>query len=136
MNKTITLSESQLRKVITESVKKIVNETYDQFSDDDFASDGDPYGLTTNSEPVGEFKVTSIVFDGYDLSKEFFSIFGQTFDSKYDFTKSLDTYMNEIFGIKVYDVDTAQEFGEEGDEIYVNTNSDYKMEVHGGYIDL
>lgn len=130
--RTVTLSEAQLRKVITESVKRIIKEEYDQFSDDDFASDGDPYGLI--QEPIGEFKVTSIVVDGEDVSRDFFSIAGQTFDSKYDFRDNLNQYLKEMFNEQVYDLDTAAEFGEEGDRIYVNTNSDCDVQVRGGYI--
>ena len=40
--KTIKLNESQLHNLIKESVKKVLKENFDQFSDSDFASE-DPY---------------------------------------------------------------------------------------------
>ena len=46
--KLIRLTESDLHKIVKESVNMILKETnggYNQFSDADFASDGDPYGF-------------------------------------------------------------------------------------------
>lgn len=41
-----TVNESQLRRIIAESVKGVLNEIgYNQFSDDDFGGTGDPYGF-------------------------------------------------------------------------------------------
>jgi hypothetical protein len=46
--KLIRLTESDLHRIVKESVNRILIETsggYNQFSDMDFASDGDPYGF-------------------------------------------------------------------------------------------
>ncbi len=132
MKRTIRLTESDIARI----VRRVISEAYDQFSDGDFASDGDPYGLTINSEPVGEFKVKDITVGGdIDVSKEFFSIYGQSFDSKYDFTSLLNAYMQENFGTRVLDVDLASDFGEDGDDIYISTDNGFPVTAHGGYID-
>lgn len=129
----ITLTESDIKRMVRQTIK----EAYDQFSDDDFASDGDPYGLTTNKEPVGDFKVEDIIVNGdIDVSKEFFSIYGQNFDSKYDFADLLNHFMQENFGTTVTDVDLASDFGDEGNEICINTDNRMPITAHGGYTDM
>ena len=129
----IRLTESDIKRMVRQTIK----EAYDQFSDEDFASDGDPYGLTTNKEPVGDFKVEDITVNGdMDVSQEFFSIYGQNFDSKYDFAAALNDYMQENFGTTVTDVDLASEFGDEGNEICINTDNRMPITAHGGYTDM
>lgn len=129
----IRLTESDIKRMVRQTIK----EAYDQFSDDDFASDGDPYGLTTNKEPVGDFKVEDITVDGdIDVSQEFFSTYGQYFDSKYDFASALNDYMQENFGTTVTDVDLASEFGDEGNDICINTDNRMPITAHGGYTDM
>jgi hypothetical protein len=129
----IRLTESDIKRMVRQTIK----EAYDQFSDEYFASDGDPYGLTTNKEPVGDFKVEDITVNGdMDVSQEFFSIYGQNFDSKYDFAAALNDYMQENFGTTVTDVDLASEFGDEGNDICINTDNRMPIAAHGGYTDM
>ena len=45
MKKIIRLTESDLRQIIENSVRRILKEDFDQYSDGDFASTGDPYEL-------------------------------------------------------------------------------------------
>ena len=82
-----------------------------------------------------DFIIRSISVNNNDVSNDFFSSFGDTFKNKYDFSSKLNAFLKN-FGIQAYDVDTANDFGEEGDEIYINTNSEDRIEVHGGYEDL
>lgn len=82
-----------------------------------------------------DFIIRSISVNNNDVSNDFFNSFGDTFKNKYDFSSKLNAFL-EKFGIQAYDVDTANDFGEEGDEIYINTNSEDIIEVHGGYEDL
>ena len=123
-------------KVITESVKRIINEDYNLLSDDDFASTGDPYGLTNQPIDYNLFKVKSISVDGEDVTQDFFNFAAQSFYDKYEFVQSLKQYFKEMFDTDIYDVDTAREFGEDGDEIYVNTKPKRNVEIHGGYDEL
>lgn len=56
-----TVNESQLRRIISESVKKVLNEIgYNQFSDDDFGGSGDPYGMVDS-----DMEETNDSLDGY-----------------------------------------------------------------------
>ena len=53
MKKIVKLTESELRNMITESVRKMLStlkEDYNQFSDSDFASEGNPYGFSHEDE--------------------------------------------------------------------------------------
>jgi hypothetical protein len=113
MKKIIRLTESDLHRVIKESVRKIIKEWGDR----------------------PQFVIKSLAVNGNDVSDEFFSSFGQTFTSKYDFASNLREFLSQ-YGITPYDVDTANDFGEEGDSIYINTNSDDYIEAHGGYEDF
>ena len=109
----IRLTESDLRNMVKESVKKIIKEFQD----------------------MPQFIIKSISINGNEVSNEFFQMFGRTFKSKYEFASYLNEFLKN-YGIEAYDVDTANDFGEEGDEVYINTNSDDMVEVHGGYEDL
>ena len=84
---------------------------------------------------IPDFIIRSISVNNNDVSNEFFNSFGDTFKNKYDFSSKLNAFLKK-FGIQAYDVDTANDFVEEGDEIYINTNSEDSIEVHGGYEDL
>ena len=53
MKKIIRLTESDLHKIIMGSVKRIIKEDFDQFSDGDFASEGNPYEMDTYN-PISE----------------------------------------------------------------------------------
>ena len=44
------VAESYLHNVVKESVNRILKEGYNQFSDSDFGSDGDPYGFFDDEE--------------------------------------------------------------------------------------
>ena len=51
MKKRIFLTESDLHQIVNESVATLLREYgYNQFSDQDFASDGNPYGLEGEEE--------------------------------------------------------------------------------------
>ena len=113
MSKKIRLTESDLHRIIKESVKKVLREWQD----------------------LPKFIIKSVVVNGKDVSDEFFSKVGNSFESKYVFASYLNKFL-QPYGIKAFDVDTANDFGEEGDEVYINTNSDDDIEVHGGYEDL
>lgn len=113
MKQTIRLKERELRHIISESVKRALREW--------------------NETP--DFVIKSIAVNGNDVSDEFFGRFGDSFENKYAFSANLNKFLKK-FGIQAYDVDTANDFGEEGDEIFINTNSDDDIEVHGGYEDL
>lgn len=113
MKQTIRLKESEFRHMISESVKRVLREW--------------------NETP--DFIIKSITVNDNDVSDEFFERFGDTFENKYVFSSNLNKFLKK-FGIQAYDVDTANDFGEEGDEIFINTNSDDVIEVHGGYEDL
>ena len=57
--KLVRLTESDLRRIVRESVNKILKEGgYNQFSDGDFAGEGDPYGL--NDEDADEDELLNL----------------------------------------------------------------------------
>jgi len=57
----IRINENQLRRIVTESVKRVLNEIgYNQFSDDDFGGSGDPYGLVDS-----DIEESNDSLDGY-----------------------------------------------------------------------
>ena len=117
MKKVIRLTENDLHRIIKESANKILREmNYD-------------YG------EIPSFVIRSISVNGSDVSDEFFNEFGNEFENKYDFSSNLNDFL-ERYGIRAYDVDTASDFGESGDGVFINTNSKDSVEVHGGYEDL
>jgi len=113
MKKIVRLTESDLHRIVKESVKRVIKEWDD----------------------VPQFVIRNVSVNGNDVSNEFFRSFGRQFESKYHFASCLNKFLSK-YGIEAYDVDTANDFGEEGDEVYINTNSDDSVEVHGGYEDL
>ena len=114
MSKVIRLTESDLHKMIKESVKKLkrLNESY-----------GD-------SE---EFVIHSLEINGED----FLDMLPTTsFESKYDFRDNgLNPLLNKYFGTRATEVDCASEFGEDTDDIYIAVDSDSidHIECRGGY---
>ena len=113
MKQIIRLTESDLHRIVKETVNRVLNEGYS----------------------MPDFVITSIIVNGEDVSNEFFNNFGNRFESKYAFSPRLNQFLKK-YGITAYDVDTANDFGEDGDEIYINTNSNDDIEVHGGYEDI
>ena len=81
-----------------------------------------------------DFVLKSMDIDGEDVYGDFVSEYGDSFGSKYEFRDALNRYL-EDYGDEVLDLDLASEFGEEGDEIFINTR---KVTVHanGGYNDI
>lgn len=53
MKRIVRLTESELHGIVREAVRKVLREDYDQFSDGDFAGDGNPYGLEHEYEEEG-----------------------------------------------------------------------------------
>lgn len=108
---TIRLTESQLKSIITESIKKALKE-----------SGMDDYLV-----------IRDLVINGKNVIDRFGFRYGTHFRSKYDFKTALTEFAKKIFGINVYDVDLAYEFDEENDRIYVDTNSEGTIEAYGSY---
>ena len=117
MKKIIRLTESDLHRIVKRSTNRILREM--------------EYGY----DEIPSFVIRSISVNGSDVSDEFFNEFGDKFENKYDFSSNLNEFL-ERYGIRAYDVDTAREFGESGDGVFINTNSRDRVEVHGGYEDL
>ena len=79
MKKILRLTESELNNIIKESVKRILREDFNQFSDDDFASDGNPYEVGNDDvDPIAD--VSQLTPN--DLRRVFV---WDTNDSYYDF---------------------------------------------------
>ena len=57
---------------------------------------------------------------------------GSSFDSKYELKDVLNKFLNN-YGIKLIDLDLANEFGESSDEVYIQSEPVNIVEVHGGY---
>jgi hypothetical protein len=54
MKQIIRLTESDLHRIVKESVVRILKEDFNQFSDGDFASTGNPYDLDADPSPISE----------------------------------------------------------------------------------
>lgn len=101
MKKIIRLTESDLHRIIRNSVRRIIKEDYNQFSDGDFASE-DPYAVGTDDvDPISDVREVNpkmlrnvYIWDTGDSYYEFEANYGW-----YDFR---GTYSNE--GLEVYDV--------------------------------
>lgn len=106
----IRLTESNLKKIITESVKRILKEGY-----------AEDY-----------FIVKDVTIKGKDVTSMFNSKYGNQFRSKYDFEKALNQFASK-FGVKILDLDLASEFGESGDEVYIYSEPNDVVEAHGSY---
>lgn len=58
------------------------------------------------------------------------------YENKYDFKESLTEFLDKFFkGTSVLDVDFANEFGEDSNEIYIETNPKLNIECFGYYDD-
>ena len=92
MKKVIRLTESDLHKIIMGSVKRIIKEGFDQFSDGDFASEGNPYEMDTYN-PISE--VEHII--PQDLRNVYV---WETGDSDYEFEADYGEGMSEAVSIR------------------------------------
>lgn len=72
--KKIYLTESDLHRIINESVRRVLKE-YNQFSDGDFGGTGDPYGLTDDAE-FSEIDRKSLNGDFHDFNNIWVDIRG------------------------------------------------------------
>lgn len=92
MKKIIRLTESDLHKIVKESVKRILKEDYNQFSDGDFASDGNPYEMDTYN-PISEVEHIT----PQDLRNVYV---WETGDSYYEFEADYGEGMSEAVSIR------------------------------------
>lgn len=84
MKKIIRLTESDLRRIVSNSVRRVLKEGYNQFSDGDFASTGDPYELGDDDiDPISDISHLR----PEDLTKVYV---WDTSDSYYDFEAVYD----------------------------------------------
>ena len=98
MKKIIRLTESDLHRIIENSVRRIIRESFDQFSDGDFASTGDPYELEDdNIDPtsdVAHVKPEDLkrvyVWDTGDSYYEFEADYGEGMSEAVSFRGSFD----------------------------------------------
>lgn len=56
MKRTLRITESELRRLISKGIREAINESFNQFSDSDFGSTGNPYEL--------EDQYTETILDG------------------------------------------------------------------------
>lgn len=83
-----------------------------------------------------KFIVDRVKIDGEDVTQKMRSQVGLEFYSKYGFKAALTQFLQTNgYNAEAWDVDTAADFGEEGDDIYINTNTDLEVEAWGGYKD-
>ena len=108
MKQIIKLTENDLKRIISESVKRILKED-------------------TNS-----FILRDVIIDGMDVTTTFKNYYGNSFDSKYELKDALKLFLNN-YSIKLIDLDLANEFGESSDEVYIQSEPVNIVEVHGGY---
>ena len=81
-----------------------------------------------------KFIVDRVKIDGKDVTQKMRDQVGLEFYSKYGFKAALTQFLQTNgYNAEAWDVDTAADFGEEGDDIYINTNSDVEVEAWGGY---
>ena len=92
MKKIIRLTESDLHKIIMGSVKRIIKEDFDQFSDGDFASEGNPYEMDTYN-PISEVEHIT----PQDLRNVYV---WETGDSYYEFEADYGEGMSEAVSIR------------------------------------
>ena len=81
-----------------------------------------------------KFIVDRVKIDGKDVTRKMRDQVGLEFYSKYGFKAALTQFLQTNgYNAEAWDVDTAADFGEEGDDIYINTNADLRVEAWGGY---
>ena len=94
MKKIIRLTESDLRQIIENSVRRILKEDFNQYSDGDFASTGDPYEMGDDDvDPISD--VSHIKPD--DLRKVYV---WETGDSYYEFEADYGEGMSEAVSFR------------------------------------
>ena len=96
MKKIIRLTESELRDVVKESVARILKEDFNQFSDGDFASEGNPYELDEYN-PISEIEHITpqdlrkvYVWETGDSYYEFEADYGEGMSTAVSFRGSFD----------------------------------------------
>ena len=96
MKKIIRLTESELRDVVKESVARILKEDFNQFSDGDFASEGNPYELDEYN-PISEIENITpqdlrkvYVWETGDSYYEFEADYGEGMSTAVSFRGSFD----------------------------------------------
>lgn len=98
MKKIIRLTESDLRRIVSNSVRRVLKEGYNQFSDGDFASDGNPYELEDdNVDPTADVSHITpndlrkvYVWDTGDSYYEFEADYGEGMSEAVSFRGSFD----------------------------------------------
>ena len=94
MKKIIRLTESDLRQIIENSVRRILKEDFNQYSDGDFASTGDPYEMGDDDvDPISD--VSHVKPD--DLRKVYV---WETGDSYYEFEADYGEGMSEAVSFR------------------------------------
>ena len=82
-------------------------------------------------EDTNSFILRDVIIDGINVTTTFKRYYGSSFDSKYEFKDVLNKFLNN-YGIKLIDLDLANEFGESSDEVYIQSEPINIVEVHGG----
>ena len=98
MKKIIRLTESDLRRIVSNSVRRVLKEGYNQFSDGDFASEGNPYELEDdNVDPTADVSHITpndlrrvYVWDTGDSYYEFEADYGEGMSEAVSFRGSFD----------------------------------------------
>jgi len=98
MKKIIRLTESDLRQIIENSVRRILKEDFNQYSDGDFASTGDPYEMGDDDiDPISDVSHLKpkdlsrlYVWDTSDTFYEFEAIYGDGMYDSISFRGSFD----------------------------------------------
>ena len=98
MKKIIRLTEGDLRQIIENSVKRILKEDFNQYSDGDFASTGDPYEMGDDDiDPISDVSHLKpedlsrlYVWDTSDTFYEFEAIYGGGMYDSISFRGSFD----------------------------------------------
>lgn len=100
MKKVIRLTESDLHNIVKESVNRILKEGFNQFSDGDFASEGNPYELDEYN-PISEIEHITpqdlrkiYVWETGDSYYEFEADYGEGMSTAVSFRGSFDGDFN------------------------------------------
>jgi len=100
MKKVIRLTESDLHNIVKESVNRILKEGFNQFSDGDFASEGNPYEVD-DYNPISEIEHITpqdlrkvYVWETSDSYYEFEADYGEGMSTAVSFRGSFDGDFN------------------------------------------
>lgn len=100
MKKVIRLTESDLHNIVKESVNRILKESFNQFSDGDFASEGNPYEVD-DYNPISEIEHITpqdlrkvYVWETSDSYYEFEADYGEGMSTAVSFRGSFDGDFN------------------------------------------